>query len=168
MQTHSHTSPLRLTHHQWDSINGAWVKMKWPALFKRHSVKQITLPKRGNAVYQFGFKTSTLRKRKKKKKSAWWQQMQKESISWNMPGSFHLNRLWTAASVKAATASQLYTFTLTDSSFSASVLQEKLPNKTVSENFTPSWEFLSSHKCEWLLLLLLWWNAHICSEWDAV
>lgn len=106
--------------------------MKRPALFKRHSVKQMTLQERDKcvAVYQFGFKTFTLKEKKKNyTKAAWWQQMQKESISWNMPGSFHLNRQWTAASVKAAAASQVYPFTWENFSFSVSGLQKKFTKK---------------------------------------
>lgn len=94
--------------------------------------------------------------------------MQKESISWNMPGSFHLNRLWTAASVKAATASQLYTFTLTDSSFLLLLCKRNSQIKLWVRTPLLLGKFLSSHKCEWLLLLLLRWNVQICSGWGAV
>lgn len=50
----THTQPhvtLRLTHHQWHFINSSGAKMKRPALFKRHFVKQMTLPERNAMLF---------------------------------------------------------------------------------------------------------------------
>lgn len=96
--------PPCLTCHQHHSINVPG--LKWNGLLYLKTLCQTNdLATERNAML-FIILALKLSLKKKRKKSAWWQQIEKESISWNMPGSLHLNSVRTAASVTGATSFQ--------------------------------------------------------------
>lgn len=78
--THSHFT-LRLTHHQWRSINGAWAEMKG-LLYSQHTLSNKWPCHEKDAMLLINLALNFhFRKKKHKKETGWWWQIQKKSIS---------------------------------------------------------------------------------------